>query len=302
MSLTITESDGWDVQTDRATITANGEGDVGHDEIRGEWRSWLANNAEVGQERLDTDSPTLYRQNIRCEEEVTGDSNYYFWRLSATYSSEQTKQERTPRDEHRIGDEDEITVSTSGDTQNVKFALACEDSAGDVVEEAKLLIGWTGGTTEEQEIEGVDVPAPSLSVTWKIFGSRNAITPAYIKRLSALKGGVNDSVWQTFEKGEARYENATLRFSPDANGRDMAVLTLEVSCVPNADLSIPGWDPDNPGQTTTFDVFKRGHSYLSRPTKTDVITSGDNDILVTLPTAAYVQQVTQYIDFNRLVP
>jgi hypothetical protein len=85
----------------------------------------------------------------------------------------------------------------------------------------------------------------------------------------------------------------------DADGEEAAELTYHFNCIPNVSgLEITGWDPNNPGATTTFVIDKRGWEYVSTPTRTGEVSG----IKIALPDSVYVQQLAEYTDFDDLYP
>jgi hypothetical protein len=306
---TITATDGWEINDNQAIVHAvyEGAGTASLAAVKHAWESWLTLNVESGgyfegeyyQHKLSgadyARDPDKNMGGVNCRE-ISRTDSYDHWELEATYDAIKVgiNEEQTNR---RIGDV-EYSGGSTGATKNIKFALAVRQSAGATVSAAEKLVGWTG-PGDDQSVEGVEVPVPGHKLMHRYWVPASNVTPAFVRSVDIHRGEINDSAWRGYQKGEVMFEGMEHRVVYDADGEEAAELTYHFNCIPNVSgLEITGWDPNNPGATTTFVIDKRGWEYVSTPTRTGEVSG----IKIALPDSVYVQQLAEYTDFDDLYP
>jgi hypothetical protein len=132
-------------------------------------------------------------------------------------------------------------------------------------------------------VEGVDVEVPVFHFKEIHYIPIDLITPAYKVALFYLTGTVNDAPFKGFARGEVKFLGA----SGSQRGQDDWEITYSFAASPNAaNLSV--------GDITG--IAKEGWHYLWVRYEDAV----DENVLVKQPSAAYVEQVSEYGDFSQL--
>lgn len=325
MSISFWGIEGWQISATRdeparAIVRAHADGDEDYRTVYTSFQTWLADMEETREiHGSDYDhcleGVDLTRQQISCREQTAHDeegNERYFWECDAEYRFPQQDQ---PRSGHKIGDID-IRGASTGRTANIKYAVACTDSAGDVIDEAKKLVNWNGDP-DEPAIEGVDVVIPSLQLVITRWYAASALTAEFARQLAGRLGMINEYEWYGFDKGEAKFSDVDWQFVIDREDNEAAEIKYVFDCIPNrlsADgkpFKVLGWGDDYEGlpTITEFEVDKRGWEFASMPYIEKTMAIGGQSYSFSLPSAIYIQEIpshdlvdSPYLDFDELVP
>jgi len=134
--------------------------------------------------------------------------------------------------------------------------------------------------------DGLDADV-ATSLTWSEthYLTFASFTPAYIAKLYALRGRVNDDAWRVYAKGEVRL----LSVSGSPKGEYVVPLTFRFEAIPNETNIVIG------AVTVTA---KEGHEYLwvYGEMKEDATAK----CKVIQPQGAYVEKIYEYGDFSSI--
>lgn len=160
-----------------------------------------------------------------------------------------------------------------------------------------------GINVTEHGVEGVDIQTRKFSFEASVTYGPTDITSSVIASIHRLTGTVNNDLWApvikgvtfSFAAGEVRFDGARGSWKQDGN----VEITHKFSC----SQGVQDPDDDNPAGSTNGNAFtvgdirilvKRGWDYLWIKYKQ----SSEGGVLIQVATAAYAEQVYEYIPFS----
>lgn len=190
------------------------------------------------------------------------------------------------------GPQYEYQFDTTGKTQRITQSLETLSRTAPTGLEAPDHGGAIG--VVDGRAEGVDVPIPAFAWSETHYFPEAFVTEAYKIRLSNLTGKVNDATWRGYPRGSVMFMGAR----GAKRGKDQWQITFLFEYSENKD-NIEVGDGSDMWSTVTIPE-KEGWHYLWFQHETDNDT--ENVTLAKRLIGAYVERITEYSDFNILVP
>lgn len=208
------------------------------------------------------------------------------WYATAVYAKDEGSEvDVTGVPDAQPGDTDplgaEFTFDTTGGTAHITQSIATVSKTrvgGGDAPDYKQTIG-----VSKDGVAGVDIPAPKLE--FQITRNVSFVTLAYIRAMSSMTGKVNDAEYFGFSSGELMFLGASGRTGSDGKCK----VTWKFAGSENvAEVVV--------SDELTVSTGKDGWDYLWC-TYGKAVSEGE---VVSRPTAAYVEQIAERVDFTAL--
>ena len=248
----------------------------------------------VALEAVRSHAPRVMYGMARKELRISQKINETTYKIGVTYDYSGTESPDNSDNDRDAGDRT-IAFSSSGGTRHITHSYETIKTAGNAPDQKGAI-----NVDHANNINGVDVLAPTLTFTETHYMTYKKFKISYIRDLNSLQGKINEKSFRGFEAGEVRFDgfNAARR---GTKRDDLYEITFQFSVIPNQPAqTIQGLEiPKKIGWDYIWFRAKPKSSKVDYAPPDSSQGAGGGDVTSEIE-GAYIERIYQFADFGKL--